>query len=171
MAHFAEVDESNIVLRIVVLSNTEIADGRFASGESEQKGIDFLNNLFPDSKTWVQTSYNENFRGKYARIGGTYDKDLDKFIPIKPFDSWVWNDSENNWDAPVQPQPVGQIWNEEKGEWEIPEKPSDVPPSWEWDSTNGGWIPPDGIGVPEFEEGKIKEWDEENRQWTVRDVT
>lgn len=171
MAHFAEIDENNIVLQVLVINNTEIEDGRFASGESEQKGIDFLKTLLPDSKTWVQTSYNKKFRGEYASVGGKYDAGLDKFQPIKVFASWVWNNTTNEWEAPVQPQPAGQVWNEEKGEWEIPEKPDDVFPSWEWDSTNGGWMPPDGIGAPEFEEGKIKEWDEENRQWSVRDVT
>lgn len=169
MAHFAEIDENNLVIRVLVVSNTEIEDGRFASGESEQKGIDFLKELLPDSQTWVQTSYNKNFRGRYATVGGTYDPVLDKFKPLKSFDSWVWNDTTNDWEAPVQPQPAGQVWNEEKGEWEMPEKPADIPASWDWDEIQGGWWPP--VPAPEHQEGQLIEWDEENQQWVVTKVS
>ena len=76
MAHFAELDDNNIVTRVLVIHNNELldADGQ----ELEQKGIDFCVGLF--GGRWVQTSYNANFRGLYAGIGFTYDLDLDLFI-------------------------------------------------------------------------------------------
>lgn len=79
MAHFAELDDNNIVTRVLVIHNNELldADGQ----ELEQKGIDFCVGLF--GGRWVQTSYNANFRGLYAGIGFTYDLDLDLFIAPK----------------------------------------------------------------------------------------
>ena len=76
MAHFAELDENNVVTRVLVINNNELldADGQ----ELEQKGIDFCVNLFGGK--WIQTSYNANFRGVYAGIGYTYDPLLNIFI-------------------------------------------------------------------------------------------
>lgn len=74
MAHFAELDENNIVTRVIVVDNNELlVDGV----ESEQKGIEFCVNLF--GGTWIQTSYNNNFRGIFAGIGMTYDPALNEF--------------------------------------------------------------------------------------------
>lgn len=76
MAHFAELDENNIVTRVIVVDNNELlVDGV----ESEQKGIEFCVNLF--GGTWIQTSYNNNFRGIFAGIGMTYDPALNEFQP------------------------------------------------------------------------------------------
>lgn len=76
MAHFAELDENNIVTRVIVIHNNELLDE--SGNELEQKGIDFC--IAHYGGTWVQTSYNGNFRGSYAGIGYTYDKTLDEFI-------------------------------------------------------------------------------------------
>ena len=85
MAHFAELDETNTVLRVIVVSNDVITiDGV----EDEQRGIDFLDDLFPDSGTWVQTSYNHNIRFNFAAAGHTYDPDADAFYGPSPFPSW-----------------------------------------------------------------------------------
>ena len=76
MAHFAEIDQDNKVLRVVVVANSDTAD---ANGkEAEQIGKDFCNRLLGGN--WVQTSYNGNFRDKYAGIGDTYDPVLDVFV-------------------------------------------------------------------------------------------
>ena len=79
MAHFAELDENNIVQRVIVVANAELlVDGV----ESETKGIEFCQSLF--GGTWIQTSYNGKVRKNYAGIGYTYDSTRDAFIPIKP---------------------------------------------------------------------------------------
>ena len=76
MAHFAELDENNIVTNVIVVHNNELLDEN--GYESEQKGIDFCVAHF--GGRWVQTSYNANFRGVYAGIGYTYDEALDVFV-------------------------------------------------------------------------------------------
>jgi hypothetical protein len=76
MAHFAEIDQDNKVLRVVVVANKDTADEN--GNEVEQIGKDFCNRLLGGN--WVQTSYNGNFRGKYAGIGDTYDPVLDVFV-------------------------------------------------------------------------------------------
>ena len=76
MAHFAELDDKNIVQRVIVVHNNELLDENGI--ELEQKGIDFCVNLF--GGCWIQTSYNANFRGIYAGIGNIYDETIDEFI-------------------------------------------------------------------------------------------
>jgi hypothetical protein len=76
MAHFAQLDENNIVINVIVVHNNELLD---ESGiESEWKGIEFCIQHF--GGRWVQTSYNATFRGVYAGIGYTYDETLDEFV-------------------------------------------------------------------------------------------
>tara|TARA_B100001250_G_scaffold342842_1_gene311281 strand:- start:83 stop:484 length:402 start_codon:yes stop_codon:yes gene_type:complete len=116
MAHFAELDENNTVLRVLVVSNdVTTTDGV----ETEQDGIDFLNNLFPDSGTWVQTSYNHNMRGSFAGTNWTYDPKLDIFCEPLPFPSWTHNESTGRAQAPVPfPSEGDWIWNEEEQKWD-----------------------------------------------------
>lgn len=78
MAHFAELDENNVVLRVIVVHNNELIDENGV--ESEAKGIAFCQSLFGANTRWVQTSYNGNIRGVYAGIGYTYDPDKDMFV-------------------------------------------------------------------------------------------
>ena len=108
MAHFAKLDQNNIVITINVVHNNELLiDG----AENEQKGINFLNNLFNTNDNWKQTSYNTlggvhkldgtPFRKNYAGIGYTYNENKDAFIPPKPYSSWTLNDDTCRWEAPV----------------------------------------------------------------------
>lgn len=76
MAHFAEIDQDNRVLRVIVVANKDTSDEN--GNEVEQIGRDFCNRLLGGN--WVQTSYNSNFRGKYAGIGDTYDPINDVFV-------------------------------------------------------------------------------------------
>jgi hypothetical protein len=78
MAHFAELDENNVVKQVIVVHNNELLDNGI---ESEAKGIEFCQSLFGGD--WKQTSYNGNIRGIYAGIGMTYDPVKDEFIPIE----------------------------------------------------------------------------------------
>ena len=78
MAHFAELDDNNIVIQVIVVNNNDLlVDGK----ENEQKGIDFCKSLFGGN--WIQTSYNARIRKNYAGIGYTYDAVNDAFIPPK----------------------------------------------------------------------------------------
>jgi hypothetical protein len=83
MAHFAQLDENNVVLQVIVVNNEELMDG---TDESEAKGIEFCQSLFGANTHWVQTSYNANFRGTYAGIGYTYRADIDAFVAPLPAD-------------------------------------------------------------------------------------
>ena len=84
MAHFAQLDENNVVTQVIVVHNSELVESKqttvnedgsvsVAVVESEQKGIDFCKSLFGSDTRWAQTSYNGNFRGKYAGIGDTFE--------------------------------------------------------------------------------------------------
>jgi len=82
MAHFAELDSNNTVLRVLVVDNFMLKDEQ--GNEQEQLGIDFLKSLFGADTNWKQTSYNGNTRKNYAGIGYTYDTSRDAFINPKP---------------------------------------------------------------------------------------
>lgn len=123
MAHFAELDESNVVVRVVVISNEDILDAD--GNESEQLGVDLCSRLFGGGN-WKQTSYNGNFRRRYGGIGFTYDPDGDVFIEPPVFPSWILNDSYD-WVAPV-PEPEGDYeWNEETLSWVLRPTPEPAP--------------------------------------------
>ena len=114
MAHFAELNSDNIVTRVLVLDNDMITvDGT----EVESQGVQILTDLH--GGTWKQTSYNASFRKNFAAIGYEYDEDLDAFIPLKPYDSWVLNTSTCHWDAPVDHPDDGTMceWDEENEQW------------------------------------------------------
>jgi hypothetical protein len=122
MAHFAQLDENNVVTQVIVVSNNELLD---ANGvEREELGIGFCQRLFGGN--WKQTSYNHNFRKRYAGIGYSYNAEHDAFVPPKPFPSWVLDAEEANWKAPVaQPADMGYgegqkmyNWNEETTSWD-----------------------------------------------------
>lgn len=79
MAHFAQLDENNVVTQVIVVNNSELTDEN--GNEVEAKGIEFCQVLFGANTRWVQTSYNGNFRSVYASVGDKYDADADKFVP------------------------------------------------------------------------------------------
>jgi hypothetical protein len=78
MAHFAQVNENNIVSEIIVIANSDCGGGDFP--ESEPIGQEFISSLGLIGE-WLQTSYHANFRGAYAGIGYAYDAELDEFVP------------------------------------------------------------------------------------------
>lgn len=80
MAHFAQLNDNNIVVQVIVVDNSELKDSNGV--EQEAIGITFCTNLFGADTRWKQTSYNGNFRGRYAGIGMMYDKDLDEFVEV-----------------------------------------------------------------------------------------
>ena len=99
MAHFAELDANNTVLRVIVVGNEMTLDSN--GQESEAVGIAFCQFLFGADTKWVQTSYNGRIRKNYAGVGGQYDPVRDAFIPVKPEgDEWVLNEDTCQWYAP-----------------------------------------------------------------------
>jgi hypothetical protein len=117
MAHFAQLDENNVVSQVIVVGNQDCLDQN--NQESETVGITFCRALFGAHTRWVQTSYNANFRKNYAGIGFTYDKSRDAFIALKPFPSWVLNEDTCQWEAPVPYPTDGNVyfWDEGQCSW------------------------------------------------------
>jgi hypothetical protein len=117
MAHFAKLNENNIVLEVNVVNNRELLDGN--GQESEAKGIEFLTAWSGGYTKWKQTSYNGRIRKNYAGIGYTYDAGRDSFIPPKPFASWVLDETTCLWKAPT-PIPTDDkmyVWDEPTTSW------------------------------------------------------
>ena len=112
MAHFAKLGNDNIVERVEVVHNDIATD--------EQAGITFLQNLYNDTATWKQTSYNNNIRKNFAGIGYTYDSSKDAFISPQPYSSWTLNDDTCRWEAPVAYPDDGELyeWNEDTTSWD-----------------------------------------------------
>jgi hypothetical protein len=106
MAHFAKVNDENIVLEVLVTDN-----------DYPNEGYDWLVETF--GGRWVQTSYNARIRKNFAGIGFTYDEGRNAFIPPKPFDSWELDEETCNWVAPSPYPTDGKMynWNEENLEW------------------------------------------------------
>ena len=121
MAHFAQIDNNNVVTQVIVVDNKDTSD---ANGvEKEHIGAAFCEKLF--GGTWKQTSYNGNMRKNYAGIGYTYNADIDAFVPPKPFASWLLNAETAQWEAPIaMPADAGTGeppkrygWDEDAGNW------------------------------------------------------
>jgi hypothetical protein len=128
MAHFAELDENNIVLRVIVVNNNELLDEN--GNEVEQKGIDFCSNLL--GGTWIQTSYNGKIRKNFAGIGMFYDSTRNLFRLLNaPIDypSFVLNDN-GHWIPPI-PYPSDAIINNEN--------PSESK-TYYWDEKTLSWV-------------------------------
>ena len=112
MAHFAQIDENNIVTRVLVIEQDVVDTG-----------------LFGEPSSFVQTSYNTQggvhklggtpLRKNYAGIGYTYDVERDAFISPKPFNSWILNEDTCLWNSPVSMPNDGKsyIWDEESTSW------------------------------------------------------
>lgn len=109
MAHWAELDKNNIVIRVLVGDNND------PSGDEGYQWL--IDNL---GGRWVKTSYNGNIRKNFAGIDYTYDEERDAFISPKPYPSWLLDENTCLWKAPIpQPESLGLWeWNEEELKWE-----------------------------------------------------
>lgn len=121
MAHFAQIDENNVVVQVIVVDNKDTSD---ANGvEKEHIGAAFCERLL--GGTWKQTSYNSNMRKNYAGIGYTFNAEIDAFVPPKPYNSWVLDEETAQWQAPVaMPEdagtgdpPIRYVWDEDTVNW------------------------------------------------------
>lgn len=117
MAHFAQLDQNNIVVQVIVVNNEDTKDS--IGTENELIGINFCKSLFGPLTIWKQTSYNATIRKNYAGIGFTYDETRDAFIAPKPYASWVLNESTCRWEAPTPMPSDGKMysWNEDSQQW------------------------------------------------------
>jgi len=119
MAHFAELNSNNTVLRVLTVNNSDITD---ANGqEQEAFGVSLLKDLFGPDTHWVQTSYSGKIRKNYAGSGYIYDAMRDAFIPPSPNPSWILNEETCQWEAPV-PMPSEDglwTWDEVSGTWQL----------------------------------------------------
>jgi hypothetical protein len=141
MAHFAKLDENNIVTEVIVINNDVLleTDGT----ESEYKGKVFLNELFGNA-IWIQTSYNSNLRKQYAGIGYKYDETNDVFIAPQPFPSFVL-DENFDWQPPTSYPTDRKVyeWNEEQIQWDCI------------------------INVPYPDDGQHYQWNEDTQTWDL----
>ena len=107
MAHFAQLDENNVVTQVIVVGNSDTADVNGV--ESENIGVAFCQSLLGAETNWKQTSYNGNMRGNYAGIGMTFMSGVatlgvgstDVFVPQQPHASWTISTTEAQWEAPI----------------------------------------------------------------------
>jgi hypothetical protein len=121
MAHFAELDENNVVLRVIVVANKDTSDAN--GNEVESIGVAFCQKLFGGN--WKQTSYNGNIRKNYAGIGYTYRADIDAFVAPQPYPSWKLGVNAQ-WKPPV-PMPEDAYTGE-------------PPKMYRWDEPTLSWV-------------------------------
>jgi hypothetical protein len=117
MANFAQLDENNLVIQIIVISDDICGDYPFP--DSEPLGQAYCQEIFGPETTWKQTSYNGSFRYNYAGVGFLYEDDADAFIPPKTFPSWLLDTNTYTWVAPIPyPSEGGSYyWDEEEQNW------------------------------------------------------
>ena len=126
MAHFAELDSNNVVLRVIVVANSDTSDAN--GNEVESIGVAFCQKLFGGN--WKQTSYNGNIRKNYAGIGYAYLADIDAFVAPQPYPSWTL-DANAQWQAPV-PMPADAGTGE-------------PPKMYRWDEATLSWVEVEGM--------------------------
>jgi len=135
MAHFAELDNNNVVLRVVVVDNDCVPSDEHIDGET------WCINFFKGG-TWKQTSYNHNFRKQYAGMGYTYDAAKNKFIIPQPHDSWAL-DANDDWQAPVTyPTDITDksiSWDEAGQKWTATDHEDPIN-NFNWDASALAWV-------------------------------
>ena len=117
MAHFAKINNNNVVEQVIVIDNNDVNNLDFP--ESEAVGQAFIKSIGLEGK-WLQTSYNAKFRKHYAGIGYTYDSIMDAFISSKSFASWIFDPATFAWKPPVEvPADLKMpVWNESTKKWQ-----------------------------------------------------
>tara|TARA_R100001509_G_scaffold73001_1_gene40716 strand:+ start:1632 stop:2078 length:447 start_codon:yes stop_codon:yes gene_type:complete len=145
MAHFAKLDENDIVEKVVVVGNdVPTAAGPLGENDMHSDGESYCQNLFKGG-VWKQTSYNNNFRKQYAGVGDTYDSVKDKFIRPQPYPSWTLN-ADDDWEAPVAYPTVQNVneniqlpvkeWSEDDQTWKSTGTDSN---NYLWNSATSSW--------------------------------
>ena len=104
MAHFAQLDENNVVTQVIVVGNDDITDAN--GNEVEEIGVAFCKKLLGANTNWKQTSYNSNMRVRDAGIGYSYNAELDAFVAPQPFASWTLDSGTADWVSPLGAAPA-----------------------------------------------------------------
>ena len=104
MAHFAQLDENNVVTQVIVVSNDDTSDSN--GTETESIGVAFCQKLLGASTNWKQTSYNGNMRVRYAGIGYSYNESLNAFVTPQPYASWTLDNATADWVSPLGAEPT-----------------------------------------------------------------
>ena len=104
MAHFAQLDENNVVTQVIVVSNDDCTDSN--GTEVESIGVAFCQKLLGANTNWKQTSYNSNMRVRYAGIGYSYNAELDAFVAPQPYASWTLDNATADWVSPLGAAPT-----------------------------------------------------------------
>nr|BAR34349.1 hypothetical protein [uncultured Mediterranean phage uvMED] len=104
MAHFAQLDENNVVTQVIVVSNDDTSDSN--GTETESIGVAFCQKLLGADTNWKQTSYNSSMRVRYAGIGYSYNAELDAFVPPQPYASWTLDSGTADWVSPLGAAPA-----------------------------------------------------------------
>ena len=183
MAHFAQINDSNIVINVTVVANDD--------APNEAAGIAFCKALLGNDTNWVQSSYNNNIRHRHASVGMVYDSTNNVFREQQPYPSWILNTSTWEWDAPVAlPDDEGfnaetgrtiiYAWVEDSTSWArtVQEGRTEKPyPSWTLNNSTWEWEAP--VALPS-DQGYDDEddptefvgydWDEDSTSWTNRTV-
>ena len=126
MAHFSRLDENNVVTQVIVVANEDTADSNGV--EVEEIGVAFCKKLLGAETNWKQTSYNGNFRKRYAGVGYSWNAELNAFIPPIPFPSFVLNEETADWESPLGPAP------------ELTEEEVEARSFYKWDEENQEWV-------------------------------
>ena len=118
MAHFAELDNDDKVIRVIVVDNDKLFDSN--NHENEEIGIAYCKSLYGESTKWVQTSFNKTFRKNFAQTNDLFDEENDAFIAPQPYPSWILNNATFVWEAPVSKPNFDKYykWNEENLSWD-----------------------------------------------------
>ena len=104
MAHYAQLDENNVVTQVIVVSNDDCSDSN--GTEVESIGVAFCQKLLGADTNWKQTSYNNNMRVRYAGIGYSYNAELDAFVAPQPYASWTLDSDTADWVSPLGAAPA-----------------------------------------------------------------
>tara|TARA_R110001606_G_scaffold375732_1_gene534126 strand:+ start:68 stop:439 length:372 start_codon:yes stop_codon:yes gene_type:complete len=118
MAHFSQLNDSNVVIACNVIADSDCLDGD--GNESEAVGVAFCEALWGGVGTWKQTSFNSRIRKNFGVLGTTYDATRDAFLEPKPFPTWVLDDTTCKWKAPVDMLVNDRVyfWNESAQTWD-----------------------------------------------------
>ena len=174
MAHFARIDDNNIVVRVHVVENKDLLNEQGV--EEEAVGIAHLTKVHGTGFTWIQTSYNTQqgvhvlggtpLRKNYAGKGDTYDETRDAFIAPQPYPSWILAEDTCIWEAPTAYPEDGKIhgWNEETTSWDLLIYPKPYP-SWILKEDGQQWKAP----VVHPGNNRLYAWNEGTTSWDLEE--